>query len=138
LRTAHPEHPRLLLAEGRLELEAGNYEAATDALREARALDPGNDDILFALAAAVRARGNPDEAKQLLAEADHLRQVWLEVRKLQTTCLQEPLNIEARYQIGKLLMSIQARNDARIWLNSVLQLDPEHEGARAALQNSGG
>jgi tetratricopeptide (TPR) repeat protein len=138
LRAGHPGNPRLLLADARLDLEAGNYQAAEGLLRQARALEPDNDEVLFVLASAVRGLGKTDEARQLLAESERMGGVLREVRRLQASCLQDPLNVETRMRIGKLLLSIGSQKDARIWLKSVLQINPEHQGAQEALKDSGG
>lgn len=61
-----------LLAQGRAQLAAGNYDAATDTLETAAAVDPRNRAAYITLAQVAERRGLPGKAIRLYREALNL------------------------------------------------------------------
>lgn len=133
LADAHPEHPTVLRDLGRLELEAGHPDRAVDLLRRSQKASPDDDETLYALASALRATGAGAEAQQLSARVREIRQTTSESSRLINDLLQRPDDVESRYRIGLLQFKNGAIQEGLLWMQSVLQLEPEHRGARAAL-----
>ena len=133
---ADPEQPLVLRTLARLELEAGNYPRAVELLRKAQEQRPQDDETLYLLAAALRRTGGGVQARQLSAEADRIRDTNIAINKLAGIVAQKPEDVEARYQIGTRLLDIGMRTEALIWLNSVLQFEPDHAGAREAIERA--
>ncbi len=134
LLAAHPDQPLGLRALGRVELEAGNYQRATELLRKSQLQEPENDETLYLLAGALRGIGEIDEARRLSSKVKQIREANVEINRLATIVAQEPDNVAARYQIGQLLLSIGMQKEALVWLKSVLQFEPGHTAAREEIE----
>ncbi len=126
----HFEARRLLaeihLAEGRF----ADAVAVLDPLFRQRPYDPT---IRHALGRALRALGRTAEAKlhfDYLAEAEPaLHRMEQQVRQV----LSNPQDAELRYQIGRTLLRYGSPEDGARWLRTVLEIDPQHQGARQLL-----
>ncbi|HVS04358.1 MAG TPA: protein kinase [Thermoanaerobaculia bacterium] len=101
------------LAQGRLALQAGSWEAAESAARQAIAADPGLIGSYGLLGEALVARGDVEGA---IAEAS---------RPLD----EEPENVSARVVLGKVLLEAGRYNQAAAQYERVLELAPDSPNA---------
>ncbi|MFN0051453.1 MAG: tetratricopeptide repeat protein [Planctomycetales bacterium] len=130
----HSQHPRPLVQLGQLELEAGNYERAVELLRKANALEPFQQETLYALASALRGANQAGEAARIASEVERIRDTKGKIARLVEKVGDEPEDAEARFEIGKMQLELGARREGVMWLTSVLQFQPDHAGAIAALE----
>lgn len=133
LAEANSDHPTILRNLGRLELEAGHSERAAELLRRSQKASPNDDETLYALASALRASGDVEEAQQLSTRVREIRQTTSEIIRLIGDLVQQPEDVETRYRLGILHFKNGATREGLTWLQSVLQFQPDHRGAREAL-----
>lgn len=136
---AVPDHVEARLAMGQLELTAGKPRAAIEWLRGAAAKEPYNYDVRYALAAAFQAAGDETAAREHYKFVDEARQARLHIRDLlralvaNTPELNKQQETALRYDVGVSLLRYGKPVDAAAWLQSVLELQPDHRPAHQAL-----
>jgi tetratricopeptide (TPR) repeat protein len=129
LQDAPPHHPRLLEAfdaAARAALAASQPEKAEGYARRALVELPLDKQALFNLARSLNMQGRKQEAgevEKLLAQVTKdlaiVAQVWDRLAKDST-------NLELRYELGSAYLRLARPGDALVWLNSVLDREPEH------------
>jgi lipopolysaccharide biosynthesis regulator YciM len=132
-----PASAPLLFARAQLELEKRNDGEARELLERARKGDPHNPEILYALAAILRRCGQPAEADDLAGQARKIVETRARIGRLVEKVAARSDDVAARYEIGTLHLEYGSEQEGLMWLKSVLQFQPEHAGARAALQRYG-
>jgi tetratricopeptide (TPR) repeat protein len=118
---------------GHMEL-AGNEPARAEALLR-RALDANSADLdaCSALEQAYVKQGKSQEAEECRIRRDRLQGVLEKQHKLREQIRREPDNTRLRFEMGQSCQEIGQEREARRWFVGVVQLDPEHAGARSAL-----
>ena len=128
-----PERADVLVERGRLALREGGTTAAETYFRRAVVADPNNPDAnRFLLRCLEETGGNAEECALV---DGRLRQLEIRdggIAQLRSETLAAPNETEPRYRLGMLLLQ-SGREEGLEWLASVLNLDPRHEPARAAL-----
>jgi hypothetical protein len=64
-----------------------------------------------------------------------LRKTWERFTELHRRAITDPDDIETRYQLGLVARELDEVGLARTWLTAALGMNPEHAGARMALQS---
>jgi tetratricopeptide (TPR) repeat protein len=116
LLVALPHNFDVLLQNGMLEREAGDYATARDHLREAVALQPQSYDCRYNLGAALAVLKDPSGAKEQLEKAVAL----------------DPLQMQAHYQLGLVLRTLGDTAGAREQMKLFQQLNSASEGQSQA------
>lgn len=111
----HPFHARAQNDLGVLHLTMDNYEQAVNHLGIAVQLDPENADVLKNLAGAYQKVGRTEDAIQTFLDIVH----------------QHPRDVEALYWLGTACAELGQTEQAAKLFARVLDLQPEHSGARA-------
>jgi tetratricopeptide (TPR) repeat protein len=128
-----PERADVLVERGRLALREGETTPAETYFRRAVVADPNNLDAnRFLLRCLEETGGNAEESARV---DGRLRQLEIRdgrIAQLRSEVLAAPNKTEPRYRIGMLMLQ-SGREEGMEWLASVLNLDPRHEPARAAL-----
>jgi predicted Zn-dependent protease len=134
LQEAPPHHPRLveaLDAGARAALSCSQPEKAEGYARRALQELPLDQRALYNLSRSLNVQGRKQEAQEvekLLAQVTKdlaiVARVWDRLAKDST-------NLQLRYEMGDAYLRLKRPGDALVWLNSVLDRDPEH---RATLQ----
>ena len=118
---------------GEMELSEGRFAEALGHLEPAARQRPYDTTTRNALAKTLRAVGRQDEAEphfQYVAAAEPaLHRMEQQLREV----LKQPRDPRLRYEIGMTLLQYGSPDDGRKWLRTVLELQPQHPGARAAL-----
>ena len=118
---------------GEIELSAGLPERAVRHLELAARKRPFDATTRNALGRALRALGRAAEAQphfEYVAEAEEsLGRMERQLRLV----LERPGDVELRYEIGTTLLKYGSPDDGARWLRTVLEIDPDHAAARAAL-----
>lgn len=120
--------PAQLPAEwGYLELEAENWEESARWFQQALEANPQDWRGRYAFATALRQSGQITEAEKQLKIYDAAKTALASCDPLMKELKTHPDNVEARYQVGKVLLEHVSAHQGLIWLNSVLTYDSTHE-----------
>ena len=128
-----PNDFEALRQSGEIELTRGEFERAVEFLERAIRERPHDTTTHNALGKALRTLGR-DEAAQphfdYVAEAEpSLAKLEREMRLV----VERPKDVELRYRIGVTLLKYGSPVDGAKWLQTVLQLDPDHAATRELL-----
>ena len=123
----------LELEKGLLALNKGEFAAAVESLESVKYQRPRSLEVGSALAAALRGVGRVDEAAtEALRVADSEAKLG-HADKLQVEVASDPNNLERRLEIGKILLEHGDPKRGVSWVQSVLNLDPNHRHANLVL-----
>jgi Tfp pilus assembly protein PilF len=133
-----PHHSRLneaLDAAARLALSSSQPEKAEKYARQALATGPLEKHALYNLSQSLTRQGRVQEAQEIdkqLAQVTKdlaiVQQVWDQLAKDSTS-------LELRYELGSAYLRLRRPGDALVWLNSVLDRDPQHRATLRLLGN---
>jgi tetratricopeptide (TPR) repeat protein len=132
-----PPHLRVqaLLECGRVALGRGERAKAESHLRGALALDPNHQEALFALAGCLEHLDKKEEAAALRARHKRIEKINREMLEVVRRIGADPSNLELRCRAGELAFEAGHAAHARVWLHSVLRIDPAHAQALKLLQD---
>ncbi|MCY2992603.1 MAG: FG-GAP-like repeat-containing protein [Planctomycetota bacterium] len=118
---------------GEMELSQGRLVEALGHLEPAARQRPYDTTTRNALGKTLSALGRKSEAEphfQYVAEAEPaLHRMEQQLRQV----LKQPRDPQLRYEIGMTLLKYSSPDDGAKWLRTVLELQPNHPGAQAAL-----
>jgi len=118
---------------GELELAEGRYQAALPPLQAAASLRPFDTTTRNALGKTLQALGKADEARPHLEYAAAAEESMSRVDRELRQVVQRPKDPQLRYDIGLTLLRFGTPEDGVKWLQTVLELDPDHQAAHQAL-----
>jgi tetratricopeptide (TPR) repeat protein len=128
-----PARADVLVERGRLALREGETTPAEAYFRRAVVADPNNQDAnRFLLRCLEETGGNAEESARVDGQLRQLEIRDGRIAQLRGEILATPDETEPRYRIGMLLLQ-SGREEGLEWLATVLNIDPRHEPARAAL-----
>lgn len=125
---------RLPVELGRLALDRNDYPRAVEFLMQAFQANPRDWKVRYDLAIALRQTGRVSEAETHLRIVEETKQALDRCDRLITQLQQDPTNAEARFEIGQVFLKYVSENQGLVWLNSVLDYDPDHRGAHEELE----
>lgn len=128
---AHRELPPLEMAY--LALELNDHKQAIAGFREALSANPRNWKIRYQLGMALSRDGHPEDAAQEMKLFETASQEVADCERLLDELKSQPDNTQSRFRIGTVLLKHVSESQGIVWLESVLDLDPTHAGAIAAL-----
>ena len=123
----------LELEKGLLALNKGEFAAAVESLEWVKSQRPRSLEVGSALAAALRGVGRVDEAATEARRVADSEAKLSHADKLQVEVASDPNNLDLRLEIGKLLLEHGDPKRGVSWVQSVLNLDPNHRQANLAL-----
>ena len=130
--TLFPEDFNLRLERGRLLMDDDFHSALTH-LAKAVALEPRSTEARYVLAQILLRLSRKEEAEGHLEYVKTANE-QLAMRQKHTDAVHSnPADVEARYQIGITELKYGTEQDGIQWLQSVLNYDPGHKEANAAL-----
>lgn len=124
---------QLLATYGRLEIAAGNPNAAAEWLGRAVEANPLDWKGRYSLVQALQASGREKEAAPHAHIVDASGNAMAEMDALLSRVRDEPDNADIRCRLGEIFLEYVSEQQGVVWLNSALQIDPQHAGAHAAL-----
>jgi tetratricopeptide (TPR) repeat protein len=127
-----PKHPAGCYIRAQLEMQADPATALVW-LRKAERRAPHETDITYALIQVLSQLGHKEEADKYRHQLETLRAHLARLDGLRQAVRKTPNRTEPRFEAGKLCVALGRNSEAASWLHSVLRLDPNHSGARAAL-----
>jgi Flp pilus assembly protein TadD len=128
-----PDNCAALLGLGQAKIWAGQYEGALDHLNRALELCPRNLDARYARAQAWSLQGQRSQAQPELQEVSTARAALTRAGELASEILRNPRDLEARIEIGTILIRYGDRDEGASWISSVLQYEPNHQAAHRLL-----
>ncbi|HEY7330067.1 MAG TPA: tetratricopeptide repeat protein [Gemmataceae bacterium] len=130
----HPDQWEAFLERGRLELHAGQATEAEKWLRRAVDLAPRCEiGPLRALGQCLQSQHKDEEARDCFARLDRRQTDLLQVDLLTFQANRDPSNVALRYEIADKLMHLDRVRDRVAVLYHVLDQQPRHGPAHAAL-----
>jgi predicted Zn-dependent protease len=134
LATDYPSSPPVMFALAQFELTARSDVRARELLERAFRLDPYNPAICTALAGILHRAGEVDEAETLSCKARHLVAENTRAGQLLEGIIGQPEDVDIRFELGTMQLERGNHREGVMWLKSVLELQPDHAGAREALR----
>jgi thioredoxin-like negative regulator of GroEL len=130
-----PESREALLEQALADLDLNRTSAAVVTLKQALELNPRSITVRQALAKALRAAGDPDQAREHARYVEKAQSALANAEQLATRVTAFPDDIEARYEIGITYLEYAVPERGIQWLKSVLNYDPTHKRANQALSD---
>lgn len=124
---------RLPAVYGQLEAAEGRAEAAAVWLEQAVAANPRDWKTRYALVKALRECGRNEDAAEHAQIVEAASAAMGEIEVLLAQVPADPDNADVRCRIGELFLEHVSEQQGIIWLQSALQIDPQHQPAQAAL-----
>ncbi len=129
----HPKDFDLLLALGQVELNANRLDVALPLLQLAVVLDPDDSEAHNTLASVLQRSGRASEARSHFEFVAKAQEVNSRIQALREKVTLQPKDLEARYEVSELLRGNSNPADRIQWLRSIIEIDPKHQHAQAAL-----
>jgi tetratricopeptide (TPR) repeat protein len=129
-----PNHLDALHLRATIDQEAGNLESAAGVLRQAAEYYPKEYKVRYRLAQLYQRLGRAESAREQNEAMAELRTLRNRFSDLHEKAIAEAANVELRYELGTLAVRLDKPELARTWFLAALGLDPDHQGARLALQ----
>jgi tetratricopeptide (TPR) repeat protein len=128
-----PETFRAAAEYGRLEADAGNYEVAEHWLRKALAANPQDSQTRYALALSLRGLGRTEAAAKEFNQVNATRAAMDAAGGLNARIQRNPGDLDARLQLGKLVLEHESERTGLYWIRSIFAYDPEYRPAHEFL-----
>ena len=130
----YPNHAAALLERGRLALHAGQLAEAEQGLRRAASASPRYDvEALRVLGRCLEEAHKTAEARQCLDELKDREAEILDVERLIARANRELGDVDLRYEVATKQMRLGREQDGVAALYFILEQQPQHAPARAAL-----
>ncbi len=129
----HPQEPLAHQSLGQIELEAGKYEDALKHLDLAAVKLGYDSELRNARGTALRGLRRLDEARREFEYVSESSRALGRAADLRDKVQAEPTDFQSRYEIGKIFLKYAPPQEGVIWLQSVFNYQPHHQGAHQAL-----
>lgn len=128
-----PEHHEAARILGDLEFELGNNADAVRWLEHALAFNDRDSSTRYSLAVTLREMGRNEEAEDHFARFHVVREALSRANVLRARIQADSGDIAARHELGELLLTHESTRMGVFWLRSVLEIQPDHQGAHRSL-----
>jgi tetratricopeptide (TPR) repeat protein len=129
-----PQNLNALVLRGTLLQLNNQLPEAAQVLTQAVNSDPYDYTARFKLAQVYQGQGNVELAKSTLAKAEELKALREKFSRLHQEAAADLTNVDVRYEMGETALELGRPDLAAVWFQSVLNINPEHAQATAALQ----
>ena len=130
---AHPQDFDVLLALGQVELSANRLDEALPLLRQAVLLAPDDSEARNALANVLQRIGLTTEARSHFEFVAQAQETNARIQTLRERVSINSKDLDSRYELSELLRGNHNQTDRIQWLRSIIEIDPKHQRAQAAL-----
>jgi tetratricopeptide (TPR) repeat protein len=129
-----PDLAPALLERGKLALDDDDLPLAADLLRKACARDPGDRSTYYQLFLCLERQGKAAEAKTVQQRMRDLEQDTARLHEIATKELsQRPRDAGLYVEAGEIFLRVGAFDEGVRWLETAVQIAPQHAGAHRAL-----
>ncbi len=118
---------------GQIAADDGRFQEAIVELDEATRLAPYQAPIWYSLSQAYARMGNEIRSRELLEQSERIRSQSLRVEEITQQLLKTPNNADLRYEAGRIMMDLGMKKEGAGWLQTAIQIQPNHRLAREAL-----
>lgn len=118
---------------GDLESEAGNLDEALKWLRLALNDNPRDLSARYSRAVTLRELGRDQEAEAEFTRVQVARAALERINPLRDRVATRPDDLEARLELGEILLEHESQKMGLFWIRSILGYAPDHAGAHQAL-----
>jgi tetratricopeptide (TPR) repeat protein len=129
-----PDHLGAMRLRAMMDIEGGDAESAVRVLRQAIEFHPKAWRLRFQLVRAYRQAGQQELAQEQAEIMQGLRRLRDRFTELHDQAMADPADVETRYQLGLVARQLDMPGLAYDWFMVTLAMDPEHAGAREALE----
>ena len=133
LRADYPDEPRILSECGQLALRLSKPDEAEEFLRRALIADPYEPDAVYSYSQALHQLGRTAEAKKYEERHDAIRADLRRLDELGRQAAAKPQDANLRYEMGMIFLRNGREKDGVAWLQTALQVDPNHAATHQAL-----
>lgn len=128
-----PEHHEAARILGDLEFELGNNAEAVRWLEHALAFNDRDSSSRYSLAVTLREMGREEEAEEHFSRFQLVREALSRANVLRSRIQADSEDVDARFELGELLLTHESIRMGLFWLRSVLEIQPDHQGAHRTL-----
>lgn len=128
-----PRDSGVLLERGRLALQQKQFEQAENWLRQAAELAPYDYQTNYALLRCLHQRGKTEEAEQQQQRVRRIEADMIRMNELTDRLQTRPYDADLRCEIGQLFLHNGEAREGILWLQSAVQVAPDHRPAHQAL-----
>lgn len=128
----YPENFKLNLELGRHTLN-DDFQVAHQHLEKAVRIEPDSLEAHYLLGQVLIRLGRRSDAEPHLEFVNQINKKLMEMQKLLDAVALQPNDVEARFQIGLIKLHYESEIEGLQWLQSVLNLEPQHQGAAEQL-----
>ena len=129
-----PNHLGAIRLQAMIDLESNGTASAVRVLRQAIEHHPKQWRVRYQLVRAYQRLGRQELAQEQIKVMQELRELRDRFTELHEEAIADPANVETRYQLGLLAGQLDKPALAHSWFLVTLAMDPDHAGARQALQ----
>jgi Tfp pilus assembly protein PilF len=122
-----------MLERGRLALEQSKHEEAENWLRQAVRLAPYDYQSNYSLFLCLNQRDKPDEAEEQQRRVGRIEADMKHMNELTDRLQSRPYDADMRCEIGRLFLRNGEGREGVLWLQSALQVAPDHRPTHQAL-----
>jgi tetratricopeptide (TPR) repeat protein len=117
-----------------MDLESGDAASAVEILRRAVEHHPKEYRVRYQLSQAYQRLGEEELAQEQIEAMKNLRTLRERFTKLHEQAIADPADVETRYELGVVAARLDKPELAHGWFTMTLAMDPNHAGAREALE----
>lgn len=128
-----PEGFRAAAEYGRLESDAGNFETALPWLKRALDVNPLDLTVRYSLGVTLRGLGKLDEAEKEFEHVRLAREAMGVANALNERIKRDPKDLEARFELGKLVLENESERVGLYWIRSIFAHDASYAPAHRLL-----
>jgi Tfp pilus assembly protein PilF len=128
-----PRDSAVMLERGRLALEQSKHEEAENWLRQAVRLAPYDYQSNYSLFLCLNQRDKPDEAEEQQRRVGRIEADMKHMNELTDRLQSRPYDADMRCEIGRLFLRNGEGREGVLWLQSALQVAPDHRPTHQAL-----
>ena len=132
---ANPRQPDALKELSQIDVRLGRFQEACKSLEQLIKIDPFDHESRYTYAQALKLAGETARAKVELDYSARLRLEQQEIVRLRATLLQNPNNVETRFQVTKWLIEHGHADEGLRWTKEILRVDPGHVPTHRLLAN---
>ena len=129
-----PDDAAALTAAGRIDAKRGEHAEAKILLERAIAVTPSDVRAWHSLAWTLVNLGENDQATEAFREAMRLTEQIQLTEHLRQRVDEDPSDVQSRLRLGEIMLKEGRTEDGRMWLRSVLQIDPANTAAQELLE----
>ncbi len=121
---ANPQQPDALKELSQIDLRLGRFQEACKSLEQLTKIDPFDHEVRYTYSQALKLAGETARAKVELDHSARLRLEQQEIVRLRASLLQDPNNVQARFQVTKWLIDHGHADEGLRWTKEILRSIP--------------